>query len=91
MYSDPLARIRSRPLSVTLTPFLSHLMVMGGCPWATQSKTTGSLVITTTSLGSVMKESSLKQKTPGNGKEMGTVNEMEEGMEGGMERKALIC
>lgn len=68
MYREPLGRERMCSLSASRTPFFSHLMVTGGWPWAWQSKTAGSCGSTVTSLGSVMKDNSLKHKTPG-GKE----------------------
>lgn len=65
MYREPLGRNCVCPLSASRTPFFSHLMVTGGCPWAWQSSTAGSFGSTVTSEGSVMKDNSLKHKTPG--------------------------
>lgn len=52
-------------LSSSRTPFFSQRMRTGGWPWAWQSRTAGSAGRAVTSLGSVMKDNSLKQKTPG--------------------------
>lgn len=64
MYKEPLGRNWKCSLSAKRTPFFSHLMVTGGCPWAWQSRTARPWGEAVTSLGSVIKDSSLKDKTP---------------------------
>lgn len=61
---EPLERRYTRSFSITLTPFFSHLTSMGASPCAWQSKITASFRMTVTSWGSLMKNNSLKHKTP---------------------------